>query len=776
MAQARSLAIPALFAGICLPFALARAEDTEKTIQLAPVQVVGTTPLQSVKTPLSEVPGNVQTGTAKQIGQQESLNLGEFLDNNLGSINSSNSVGNPFQMDISYRGFTASPILGTAIGLSVFVDGVRVNEPFGDIVNWDLIPTNAIANIDLIPGSNPLFGFNTLGGAIAVNTKDGARFPGVKVTLYAGSWGRRALEAEYGSVDDTHGLDYYTAVNAFHEDGYRDYSRSDVTQLFSKVRWHDATSTLDASIALADNTLYGPSVLPLSMLGNPRYAYTAPDIIQNKLALVELKGSNAIASDKLLEGNVYFRLSNSLNTNSNASCDDRVRAPENCVANQALGDLDASNVVASTDQRGFGAAAQLNLFGDLLGHKNRLTFGGTVDTSNVGYDSNNFGANLVGEVTNTILPSGADAINQTGSNPYYQGGTSLVSRTNYYGIFATDSFHFNDQWNLTLSGRFNDATVDLEGGTNDGAGNVSSLNGSHAYHRLNPAAGLNFNPTRDLTFFGGYNEGMRVPTPVELSCANPALPCALPTGFTSDPNLNMIVSKTWEGGARGKFAQDAAWDFAVYDTRNQNDIQFIANGADAGVTGFFQNVGETERRGFEFGLHAKFSALRVAANYGFVNATYQSSFVEASPENSSADANGNITVNRGNRIPGIARQTLKVRADYDITATWNVGSTMTATSGQYAHGDENNQDANGMLGGYALVNLDTHYRIASGWSLFVKITNLFDRTNYHTFGILAQNMFTAQNELAVVPSQPRGIWIGLSCDFGTLGSGSNEVD
>jgi iron complex outermembrane receptor protein len=238
----------------------------------------------------------------------------------------------------------------------------------------------------------------------------------------------------------------------------------------------------------------------------------------------------------------------------------------------------------------------------------------------------------------------------------------------------------------------------------------------------------------------------------------------------------MIVSKTWEGGARGKLSQDAGWDFAVYDTKNQNDIQFIANGANAGVTGFFQNVGETDRRGLEFGVHGRFSSLRLAANYGFVNAIYQSSFIEASPQNSTADANGNITVNKGNRIPGIARQTFKVRADYDVTPAWNIGSTIVATSGQFAHGDENNQDANGMLGGYAVVNLDTHYRIASGLHIFAKIANLFDRSNYHTFGILAQNMFTAQNELAVVPSQPRGIWIGLTYEFGTKGSGSSDLD
>ena len=92
--------------------------------------------------------------------------------------------GNPFQPDINYRGYTASPLLGTPQGLSVYVDGVRLNQPFGDIVSWDLIPRAAIASTTLIPGSNPLFGLNTLGGALSVQTKNGRSDPGTSVQAF----------------------------------------------------------------------------------------------------------------------------------------------------------------------------------------------------------------------------------------------------------------------------------------------------------------------------------------------------------------------------------------------------------------------------------------------------------------------------------------------------------------------------------------------------------------------------------------------------------------
>ena len=754
-----------LLAG-CSAQQLVSAADLSENADISSIIIVGSSPLASVGVPLNEVPANVQTATAKQLDGQRALNLGEFMDSNLGSVNASNSVGNPYQMDVSYRGFTASPVLGTAIGMSVFMDGVRINEPFGDIVNWDLIPTNAIAGINLIPGSNPLFGLNTLGGALVVNTKNGVTDPGLKVTVYGGSWQRRALEAEYGGRDIEHDVDYFIATTLFHETGYRDYSSSDVRQLFSKERWHDNTSTLELSLALADNTLYGPSVLPLSMLDHPRAVYTAPDFITNKNALLSLAGSHYLSDNTLIESNAYYRASNARNGNSNASCDNSVSVPENCVANQSNGALNASNVIASTRQHSAGMASQISLSDNFLGHKNTLKAGLSIDASQVRYDSTTIGANLVAGYTTDINPDGSNALNP--NNAYQQGGVGLDSKSNNYGLFATDNFSFDSRWNLTLSGRYNYATVDLNGASLDGNGNTGNLTGNHAYHRLNPAVGLNFRPHDNLTMYVGYNEGMRVPSPVELSCANPAIPCALPTGFASDPNLDMIVSRTWEAGVRGNLGKDTQWNFAAYRTRNQNDIEFIADGANNGTTGFFQNVGVTQRTGLELGIHTKIDGLTLSANYGLVNATYQTGFTEASPENSSANpVNGLITVNRGNRIPGIARQTLKINADYDLTATWNIGINVTATGAQYAHGDENNQDRNGALGGYAVVNLNTHYQLSSQWQVFAKVTNLLNR-DYNTFGILGQNMYTALDELAVAPANPRGVWVGITGRFGGI--------
>jgi outer membrane receptor protein involved in Fe transport len=323
---------------------------------------------------------------------------------------------------------------------------------------------------------------------------------------------------------------------------------------------------------------------------------------------------------------------------------------------------------------------------------------------------------------------------------------------------------------MTLSGRYNLAKVRLAGNSFDENLDPQNypLNGNHEYKRFNPAIGFNYNPSKSYGFYGGYNEGMRAPTPIELSCADPDRPCSLPAGFNSDPELKKVVAKTWEGGMRGKLTDDMSWNVGVYNTRTDNDIQFIASSS-SGVQGYFQNVGQTERKGVEIGLHGKVNKLTFAANYGFVDATYETDFWVNAPTNTSAvsggEHDGQIQVNKGNRIPGIARQTLKIRSTYEIVPEWNVGGNLLLAAGQYAHGDENNQDERGKVPGYAVLNLDTSYKLNANWILFAKVNNVFDK-EYATYGQLGENIFTNNDEQFRTPAAPRAGWVGVTYQFG----------
>ena len=279
------------------PFALtpiAQAQEAAAQQQLEAVVVHGKRPSQVGPMPglaitEDQIPANVQSATGAQIKASRAVSLTEFMSSRMRSVNVNDYQGNPFQMDVQYRGFTASPQLGTPQGLSVFVDGVRVNEPFGDVVNWDLIPLNAIERFDLFPGSNPLFGLNTLGGAIALRTKSGFTSRGMSADVQGGSFGRRQAQFSAGGNDGT--LAGFGALNLHREDGWRDNSPSRLGTTFGRVDWGGDKGQLTATVLLADNHLIGNGLVPAeSYRERPDAVFTSPDETKNRLAQFTLSG------------------------------------------------------------------------------------------------------------------------------------------------------------------------------------------------------------------------------------------------------------------------------------------------------------------------------------------------------------------------------------------------------------------------------------------------------------------------------------------------------
>ncbi len=273
--------------------------------ELPQVTVIGTTPLNGLGLPMNEIPSNVQTGDSRQMQRQQTLDLADFMNRNFSGVTASESANNPFQLDINYHGFTASPLLGTPEGLSVYVDGVRVNESFGDTVNWDLIPQSAISTVTLMSGSNPVFGLNTLGGALSVKTKSGNDDPGTELEASGGSFGRRSFEATTGGAVGS--FDYFVTGDYFDETGWRDRSPTRVYQGFGKVGWQTDTTDVDLSYTYADTSLFGNGATPESMLDYRREASYTPDFTANHLSFVNLTGSQFLSDKLLLSGNAYYR-------------------------------------------------------------------------------------------------------------------------------------------------------------------------------------------------------------------------------------------------------------------------------------------------------------------------------------------------------------------------------------------------------------------------------------------------------------------------------------
>ena len=765
----------------------AHAENKAEALETGTIEVISTTPLPGIGTSINQVPSNVQSVTSQDLAKQHTLELSDYINNNLGGVTITEGQSNPYMADVNFRGFTASPLAGAPQGLSVFQDGVRINEPFGDTVNWGLIPQSAIASINLMPGSNPVFGLNTLGGALSINTKSGSSYPGFFAEVMAGSWARRGFNAGYGGVTDLgsgSNVDYFFTANFNKENGWRDYSQSEVNQAFGKVGWQNDTTDLDLSLTMAHNNLNGVQALPKSFLNDPEIGYTFPDSIGNRMQMLTLKGSHFFDDNNLVGTNIYVRNSriNNFASNTNDCFDsDEIGAKEECdqtLVESVNIDDQGSNEQSATSQLGYGFATQYSYLGDAFKHKNQFTIGFSADLGRTKYRSKE-------QESNFSQDRGAVPADD------FEVETDIKANNKYMGIYATDIFSVNDQFHVTLSGRYNYVQIRIKDNleANPDTGKFTSGltdNIQHTFNRFNPAIGLNYNPSANLGFYGGYNEGMRAPTPIELSCADPETPCRLPTDFLADPLLDPVISKTFEAGARGKINNNLRWNAGVFHAKLKDDIQFISSG-NSFNQGYFDNVGDTQRQGIELGLGAQFDQLSLTANYQYLRATFKNSVAFHNENNSSADLKGNYSAESGDYLPNIPQHSLKLRAAYDFTPSLTVGLNMISSGSVFARGDENNQDINGKVAGYTIFNMDANWNFNQHWSGFLKATNILDK-DYATLGILGTNAFntadrsfnndpeTWAGEQFQSPGSPRAAWVGIRYEFGAAKKSATTVD
>jgi outer membrane receptor protein involved in Fe transport len=759
--------------------------------ELQQVVVIGNAPLPGLGLPLNQIPANVQTANSADLQRQQSLDLADYLNNNFSGVNVSESADNPFQLDINYHGFTASPLLGTPEGLSVYVDGVRVNESFGDTVNWDLIPEAAISTVTLMSGSNPVFGLNTLGGALSVHTKGGHDDPGTELEAYGGSFGRRSFKGQTGG--ELGQFDYFLTGTYFDEAGWRDDSHTQVYQGFGKVGWQNDQTDIDLSYSYADTRLFGNGAAPLSLLDYRRQASYTPDFTHNLLNFVNLTGTQFLSDHLLLSGNAYDRhlATGSSNGNINDSylSGDYSGPPIDCgvapMSRAALAFCSAGqDAVSRLIQRTAGFGVQLTDSQDLFGMKNQAIAGTDYE------DSRDTFAQVLQYGTLTA----ARALLAAPSPLNDETVISLGGSNKILGAYLTDTLSLSALLHFTASVRYNRNTETLDGFSVDsdvgdvgsGFDSASRLAGNHTFSRLNPAFGFTVTPTDAVTVYANYNEASRAPTVIELGCSNPAAPCGLPNDFASDPDLKQVVARTVEMGLRGsRPEQRLVWSADVFRTINSNDIQFVAASTNQG---YFDNVGTTRRQGLDLALGGKQGALNWHVTYSYVDATFQSSFEVNAASNSTANVDGNILVRPGDRIPLIPRHTGRLVLDYDVTKRWNLGANLALVSGAFLHGDENNAnraggtngggafiEGTGWIPGYAVVNLQSTAHVAQHIEVFAHVVNLFDR-EYATAGFLTSNSFNPNgsfrfnpnawsNENAVSPAQPRAVWAGIRVRF-----------
>ncbi len=749
------------------------ANEQNQTIQLDTVEVVGVTALTGRGVSLDKLPAPVQQVSADELEQGQVTSLADYMNRYMGSVHINEAQNNPLQPDVYYRGFVASPLLGLPQGLSVYVNGVRFNEPFGDSVNWDLIPEGAIEQMTLMPGSNPLFGLNTLGGAISVKTKTGFSAPGHQLEVSGGSWERHSEELTSGWNNGTWG--YFIDLHHFEEEGWRDFSPTEANQVFGTLSWRGEGAELDLTLGANDNNMRGNGAVPIQLHQQQEKAiFTHPDQTVTRMFFSELSGLFDVTDTIQLSGNGYFRQNRIKTFNGDDSdfedclfagnagflCEE----PENDPAEEVVEDTNGNNVLATdavegatnntsqTHMRSVGGTIQSIFSGDLFGRQNAFVVGAAYDYADVHFESNTELAELTasrGTIGSGIFVDEAKV--------------RLNTTTETFGVYFSDSLSLTDDFTLTFAGRYNHTTIDMK----DQYG--STLNGHHTFDRFNPSVGFTYQALDNLNFYGSYSESARVPTPMELSCADEDDPCKLPNSFVADPPLAQVVSKSWEGGFRGDLNElmsrgNFNWNAGFFYTTNHDDIIFNRGGSSISE-GYFSNVGKTLRYGVESGFNVSFPQMfsdiddwHFSTNYTYLNARFMDGFTIQNPLNTSLPAN----VERGDRIPGLPEHVYKATLGVNLWQRWMIALDTQYSGEQYFRGDEANMTD--PLGGYWVFNLRSEIKINEHVSFFGRLDNIFDR-DYKTFGVYgeADEVLGAayDNGRFVSPGMPRSGWLGI---------------
>ncbi|WP_124551947.1 TonB-dependent receptor [Methylophilus methylotrophus] len=785
-------------------------QEPEKTIELEEVEVKAKrrriiTPLPGVPIDRETATTNIQSATAKEIEETKALNVTEFMNGNMQSVTTNDYAGNPFQQDLNFRGFTASPSIGTPQGISVYMDGVRINEAFGEVVNWDLIPMNAISSLNMIPGSNPLFGLNTIGGALAIRTKDGFSDNYLRSQYLTGSWGREQFQLSNGIHSDNFAL--FTAYNHFKEDGWRDSSPSNVRQLFNKATLRFDKAELTFTALNVDTALVGNGMIPFEMAEQDRsQVFTSPDEVKNSLEHFNLSGSWYVNDNITLSGLVYKR--NVKQTGVGADVYDAYRRLVTAWS-AVIGPASRINGLfnyTDLDQSNEGFTLQSAFDFD----KHQIVLGFSLDRNDVDF----LQSQQLGEIND------ADHSTSLVTNPIFgvRGffpAYMTIDRNDLKGTSQTKSAFIFDQWSindnlqLSLGGRLNWSNVKntlrsdtgkefynftssdllperqvclIPGDVSPTRGRFVCSEGDYDYRSFNPSLGVNWDLKEAMSAYANISRGARTPTVIELGCANDKTKsnaigstnfqygCSIPTSLSSDPYLKQVRSTSYETGLRGQNG-GFEWNIGVFRTELKDDILFVPLGRRN--RGVFDNFGATLRQGMEMGLKGSFDNDKFSLNYTWMKATFESSSRIVNDANSSNGATvaanaaqAFVNVEPGDQLPGMPNHIIQANWNHRFNEKFDATLSMVMHSSSFVRGNENNDHeprpasnvtvggtnrdpydyiGEGYIPGYAVFNLRANYKWRPGVNMFIKIDNIFDR-DYSTAGVLGRNPFNSSGQ------------------------------
>jgi len=739
--------------------------------RLEEVRVLGTTTGYALD--VNNLPFAVQRFGANDLSASVLYSAVDVLEDKATSITTHAAQNNRLQPDIQYRGFVASPLLGLSQGLSVYQNGVRLNEAFGDTVNWDLMPASSVRKLEIIGGSNPAFGLNSIGGSLRLQTHTGFSKTGGSLAVTAGRFGARDYALQWGGRGNEWGA--FVAIDAAEESGWREHSDSEALSVYGALSWRGVASELDLFFNLADSRLKGNGAVPEALLRERRTAvFTHPDQTENRLAMSSLSFRRQFARGRL-DVTAFYRDLETVTFNGDGSeyeeCGESDgESDEGEVEGASVayeGFLCGDNDAPILDNNGRWVSERFNAinnrsqrpqesYGMTAQWTHDLTWAGTAHQLAVGVDS--FRGDTRFRSTTEFAELTASRGTTTTNLFDADGDTLLNTERETWSIFLADHIEISPSLDAQAALRYHRTRVRGR----DPSGQRPALEGNHRFEDVNASLGVLWRGGEAWSLYLNGQTAVRTPTPVELACSHPEAPCRLPNAFLADPPLDATEALSVELGVRGQLGVVNHYRLGVFSITVEDDIVFQTTGGVSSNQGFFQNATDTRRQGVEFELDIAFDTIQAYVRYSYLDATFEKPFFSSSPNNPSA-TQGVLSVNAGDRIPLSPRHNFKTGLLWQFAKRWNIGVDYRYQSGVHLRGDEANIDSPTRSAGV----MDFHLRADINKHLFteLRLENAFD-ARYETFGLYGEADEVIENiddetGRFLGPAAPRMWWLTL---------------
>jgi iron complex outermembrane recepter protein len=701
LAAVVALALLPAFAGAQQP------DSTPKdTASLAPVVVTGVR-LPAAPDMARGLTGRSATLSTAELDARGVSTLADALEM-LPGVTAADELGTPAQLDVTLRGFQVSPTIGLPQGVTVYVDGVRVNEPDANEVNFDLLPLEDVERVDVSYGPSVLLGRNSLGAAVNLVTRRGSAPGAREIEVSGGSYGR--YEIKVNARDRVGGgrWDYYVGARFERSDGWRQATASRLATAFAKVGLLAGGWNATLSYAGADNRISQAGSLPENVVGSrPDSNFTSGDYFAPLSQLFTLNAQRSVGAVEL-SVNAFGRWLGTDQFNVNAS------PPDSRQRNH---------------ERIGGGALQLAGRRSVLGRALRWFAG------------------LDGQYSHTVVglyaaaPGAPDSLTD-----------SVRAKELDLGGFAGASWDVAPALAATLVGRYDYVRLPYEDLLD------ASQNGLNVFHRLSPRAAVSWTGWAGHEVYASWSAGFRTPALVEIACSDPTAACPLPFALGPDPALRPVIATTYElGWQRRPPGRGVTIGADLYRTDVRDDIFFVAPTA---TTGYFQNIGATRRSGLETSIAwTAPSGAELYANYGYTVASFR-----ATAQLATGRPPGSETITSGDRLPMIPAH----RANIGISLPF-AGERLRArldaryVGAQYLRGDEENVELR--LPDYTVTDASLEATIGR-YEIRVVVPNALGHA-YVTFGTFARNPTVAGAPVQrfVTPGMPRHLLVSMSATF-----------